>query len=328
MPGPRTRSRKAPGPSAPDSVRARRASTPEERQGIEPDFKRLISEEVQKAVTSALAESVAPLLANLSGTPSSQTTAMESAGTGTQLVAFAPNQAHALSVPASLQDRIVRGEFLEFASLLPDVLGAPKRDTIQLQLNGARTVELVEPEAGVPSVRRRIYDLATWFEAWSRFMFVIVSHAPSRFPELMAYQSTILSANGKYFPEAWLAYDREFRRAASLEPTKRWDVIDANMWQLNMTGKSRPPCPSCRTIHPPGSGSCPFRPSRNTGSSQSQFRTETSDGREICRNYNHNRCSIKDCKWAHVCNNCEGSHQRSTCHRLQYSLDRRPKSTQ
>ena len=124
----------------------------------------------------------------------------------------------------------------------------------------------------------------------------------------MAYQSTILSANSKHFPEAWLAYDREFLHAASLEPTKPWDVIDPNMWQLNMTGKSRHPCSSCRTIHPPRSRSCLFRPSRGTrGSSPSQF---TSDGKEICRNYNNSRCHVKECKWAHVCSSCEGLHQR------------------
>ena len=93
------------------------------------------------------------------------------------------------------------------------------------------------------------------------------------------------------------------------------------MWQLNMTGKSRLPCPSCRTIHPPGSGSCLFRPTRGTpGSSSSQF---TSDGKEICRNYNNKRCHDKECKWAHVCNSCEGPHQRTSCWRTQFSLDRR-----
>ena len=191
------------------------SASAEERD--EPDLKRLISEEVQKAVSSALAESVAPLLANLSGisvSPSQLGTCTENTGAAAQFLdhpATTSRSAHALSVPAAaLQDRIVRGEFIEFSCLLPNVLGAPKRESIQLQLNSSRTVELGEPEVGGPSPKSRINDLVSWLEAWSRYMFVVVSHAPARFPELMAYKSTILSANSKYFSEAWLAYDREF----------------------------------------------------------------------------------------------------------------------
>ena len=117
-------------------IRTRSASA-EERD--EPDLKRLISEEVQKAVTSGLAESVATLLANLSGTsvsPSQLGTGTENTGAAAQFSdhpATTSRSAHALSVPAALQDRIVRGEFIEFSCLLPNVLGAPKRESIQLQ---------------------------------------------------------------------------------------------------------------------------------------------------------------------------------------------------
>ena len=215
-----------------EPVRTRSASA-EERD--EQDLKRLISEEVQKAVTSALAESVASLLANLSGTsvaPSQLGTGTENTGAAAQFLdhpATTFRSAHALSVPAALQDRLVRGEFIEFSCLLPNVLGAPKRESIQLQLHSSHTVELVEPEDGGTSPKNRINDLVTWLEAWSRYMRVVVSHDPARFPELMAYQSTILLVNFKYLPEAWLAYGREFRHAASLEPTKPWDVIYSNM---------------------------------------------------------------------------------------------------
>ena len=57
-----------------------RSASAEERD--EPDLKRQISEEVQKAVTSALVESVAPLLVNLSGTSVSPS----QLGTGTEKV--------------------------------------------------------------------------------------------------------------------------------------------------------------------------------------------------------------------------------------------------
>ena len=139
-----------------EPVRTRSASA-EERD--EQDLKRLISEEVQKAVTSSLAESVAPLLANLSGT----SVAPSQLGTGTENTGAA---AQFLDHPAALQDRIVRGEFIKFSCLLPNVLGAPKRESVKLQLHSSRTVELVEPEVGGPSPKGRINDLVTWLEVF------------------------------------------------------------------------------------------------------------------------------------------------------------------
>ena len=80
-----------------------RSVSAEERD--KPDLERLISEEVQKAVTSALAESVGPLLANLSGTsvsPSQLGTGTENTGAAVQFLdhpATTSRSAHALSVP-------------------------------------------------------------------------------------------------------------------------------------------------------------------------------------------------------------------------------------
>ena len=279
-------------------------------------FKQFISDEVQKAVTAALAETVSPLLATIGSSQPSPAMAVPT-GNAAPTGPGAGSLSHPLNVPSHVRERILRGECVDLNTLLPEALGAPKRDTIQLNFSGSRTVELLDPSSGghVEKVRRHVHDLVTWLEAWSRYMFVLCSHAPSRFSELMAYQATIVSANSSYYPEAWLEYDREFRLAISLDPSKRWDAIDGNLWQLKMTGRSRPQCSTCRITHPPSGSQCPFRASRVPNQQFAPRSAYTKSGKEICRNFQQGRCSNTDCKFAHVCSQCEGAHARPSCPR-------------
>ena len=129
-------------------------------------FKQFISDEVQKAVTAALAETVSPLLATIGSSQPSPAMAVPT-GNAAPTGPGAGSLSHPLNVPSHVRERTLRGECVDLNTLLPEALGAPKRDTIQLNFSGSRTVELLDPSSGghVEKVRRHVHDLVTWLEA-------------------------------------------------------------------------------------------------------------------------------------------------------------------
>ena len=218
------------------------------------------------------------------------------------------------TVPARTVDRISRGEYIDLSDLLPEALGlSPSAAPLQLQLGDRGAVVQVLPDSATSSSRakRHVHDFATWMEAWTAYLFVVLSAAPSRAPELVAYQAIITDANRKFHPDGWLAYDRQFRSAASLNKTLRWDVVEPTLWQLTMTGTKRQPCFNCQLPHPQGAR-CPFRASARQ---QSGFTRATHKGREVCYNFNFMRCSNRQCPRTHVCLSCGGDHPRAKCPR-------------
>eukprot|EP00117_Sycon_ciliatum_P013262 scpid19335/ scgid1079/ len=161
------------------------------------DLRQFVRQEVHSAVTVALSEAIAPMLAT--GT----ITAPGSAGT--QPSAESSNAGN-LSVPQTIREKILKGDFVDFTQLLPDTIATSYSAPRQLQLqfsSGGQSLEVVEGGAAQP-VRRRVHDLPTWLEAWTLFMNVVCSANPSRLQEMLSYQATIVAANRQYYLEAWL----------------------------------------------------------------------------------------------------------------------------
>ncbi len=103
------------------------------------------------------------------------------------------------TVPISryLQQRIVRGEFIEFTELLGELT--------------------VAGGAGVHSCTQKchvapIASLQSWLQAFSTFAEVLSSASPSIAKQLWRYQSFIICSSQCFQPHAWLQYDLQFRR--------------------------------------------------------------------------------------------------------------------
>ena len=161
------------------------------------------------------------------------------------------------AVPKRITDRILNGEFIDFNDLLPEALALSSASPIQVHV-GSERLHLVQEHHSPERVKRHMHDYATWSEAWTAYLFVVVSSSPRWTQELLAYQAIITDCNQKYSEDDWLAYDRQFRAAAASNPRLRWDVIEPTIWQLTLTNKARPVCFACRLAHP-YSGRCPFR---------------------------------------------------------------------
>lgn len=210
------------------------------------------------------------------------------------------SHSHLMTVARPLQEKIARGEFIDLSLLLQGSVTEPP--TLQLQLDSNHQVQVVNKSTlGPEHVKRHVHDLSTWLEAFTKFINIASQIAPHRLSELLTYQATIITANNQFYPEAWLAYDLNFRSNAAADPTRRWDVVDTNLWQMSFTGKARPSCPACRLTHPATGGRCPFRPSKAI---TDQPARQQNSQRTICRNFNHGRCTYPNCRHAHICSAC------------------------
>lgn len=84
-------------------------------------------------------------------------------------------------VPSKLVAQIVAGKYVDLNDLIPANLEAEEPQP-QLLLDGHL---LYTPQPKKP--RRGIEDIATWLEAFAVFSFVLVSHFPHRWKDLLQY---------------------------------------------------------------------------------------------------------------------------------------------
>ena len=134
-------------------------------------------------------------------------------------------------VPPKIRERIIRGEYIDFVTLLPKTMfsGSTEPDSSTFF-----TVQLA-PNSGDASIRpaakpRKIASFANWMEAWNIYLAVCIDHMPSCAPSLIAYQCIITSASTQYPLESWLNYDVQFRTLAASHASIRWDIHHTDLW--------------------------------------------------------------------------------------------------
>jgi len=113
-------------------------------------------------------------------------------------------------VPPRIKEKIISGEFIELATLLPKAMfsgsGEPETSRpLTLHLTPTGNDLSVRPTSS-----RRISSFASWMEAWNIYLAILIDYSPARAPQLVAYQRIITSANNHYPLAAWLNYDVQF----------------------------------------------------------------------------------------------------------------------
>ena len=188
-------------------------------------------------------------------------------------------------LPDRMKQRILRGEYIEFDSLLPESLyparyGASPSPAFTLRLSNdpsAETGDVVIAQQK-PASKRSIADLPAWMEAWNLYAQVLVASFPERASSLLAYQAIICSASVRFAPRCWLRYDHRFRASAAADSTIRWDIKHNELWLECFTQSSlaphtppsasskpsRRPCTYCGSFYhyPENCPAHPFRASR------------------------------------------------------------------
>lgn len=245
-------------------------------------------------------------------------------------------------IPDKVRQRILRDEYVDFDTLLPESLyparyGVSSAPAFTLRLSNDTSAEdgdvvIVQPK---PATKRSICDLTSWIEAWNLYAQVLVTAFLDRAPALLAYQTIICSASSGFPPRLWLHYDQRFRASAASDTTLHWDVRNNELWlecftqasaahgQAPSSRSARRPCTYCGSLYhyPDNCASHPFRrrnspPRSKTSLPASQtslpattaaFTPPQSNNQPLphpCRDFNNGSCRRHTCRFRHICAKC------------------------
>lgn len=217
-------------------------------------------------------------------------------------------------VDKSTEDKILRGEYLDFALLLPDSLNQPQVPELQVRFDDSGP-----GSSNMTMVRKRkpvIDTFHKWLDAYTTYMIVLVTAYPRRSLELLKYQQTISCAATKFKGLSWLTYDEQFRKRAAQDLTINWGQVDLELWTVTFSGLAKPHCPICSSPHH-NQSDCP---------SADLSRQQPKSG-PVCFRFNRaSGCTTSSCQFPHVCRRCySNSHSILNCPR---SISRKDYSSQ
>lgn len=220
-----------------------------------------------------------------------------------------PGSANPLGLHKTLdkgtEDKILRGEYIDFTSLLPDTLTRPQVPELQFRFDDSGPGST----SNMTMVRKRkpvIDSFHKWLDAYTTYMIVLVSAYPRRSLELLKYQQAISCAATKFKGLSWLTYDEQFRRRAANDLTINWGQVDLELWTVTFSGLAKPHCLICSSPYH-SQTDCP-----SADSSRQQIRNGA-----VCFRFNRTSgCSSTSCQFPHVCRRCHSaSHSVINCPR-------------
>ncbi|XP_077782854.1 uncharacterized protein LOC144327388 [Podarcis muralis] len=175
-----------------------------------------------------------------------------------------------------VRSRILNGRYVDIFILAP-----PSED--QEKGNSSKK------RPGAPNMDRTFEQ---WLDCFQVFAGVVVAAYPRRSLHLLVYLSIVRSAFTKAGEKAAIKYDENFRRRAAKIPSARWDRKDLDVWTTYVAPLIDRKGPEQQKSKNPA-----FRSSR----------------RLPCWEYNKGSCQRPGCRYAHICEKCNGSHPASSC---------------
>ncbi len=228
-----------------------------------------------------------------------------------------------LPFPEKLIRKITELSFIEMSELLPEIWMA-----VEEEATASNVLSLPRRKAAP------ITDILLWAQCFANYVAVLSVRFPSATPDLLTYMSTIIKCARDYDGIAWAQYDRNYRKSMCQRKDLRWSHVNSSLYSLcfNCRNKRVVACSFCLSdTH--SSEQCPDNPTRplfwqpsgfRGGSQQPQhfqrerrvFHSPGAGPPKVCFAFNDkegNKCSFRDCRFAHVCDGCRGPHPRSAC---------------
>ena len=167
--------------------------------------------------------------------------------------------------PAKLVSQIMASKYVDLCDLLPANLQVREPEPHRLFDN--RLVLTSQPEKS----SRRIEEIPTWTEAFAIFPFILVSHFPHRWRDLLQYHLLIFRTHRPFSGRVWLAYDGAFRGHAAATQLTDWSGMNAKVFNFHAAGASF------------------LSPSSNDSSDWEL--TGSSGSIVVCKSWNRGRCT-------------------------------------
>ena len=223
------------------------------------------------------------------------------------------------AVPLKLSQKILVGNYVEMAELLPD---------------SWRMEELLYQQSTIPGQcswplrprKRSITDILTWMECFTVMAAVITSKYPEKASQNFLYSRMIVRASQIFEGPAWVSYNSQFwRKGHCSEIMGLGGTINYGLYNECITGrvKTRALSKICHSDSHQDSH-CPLvsttqaltMPNQIPGSARYPM-VDKSHMVELCGLFNKptgNECKYSNCQYAHICLLCRVSpHPASTC---------------
>ena len=113
------------------------------------------------------------------------------------------------AVPSGVINRIRRGEFVNFDTLLPGNIGRPAASTISFNVDGDN-IQISSASDSQPNrqSRARIVDIFTWALTWTLFFQILKTYNINLVDKLLQYQLFIVNLASQYNFSAWYGSQR------------------------------------------------------------------------------------------------------------------------
>lgn len=267
-----------------------------------------------------------PLVQDCPGPSSSlpsitQLLATSSGGSGAPESPTVPNPQVSLgygipSIPKKTRDRILAGEYIDFAELPP-----AKGKTCPLSLPAPEGNIILVNAFDLLQQKKLIPDLGTWVQCFAIYAGVIYTHSPGRFADLLGYLYQITRASQRYKWPSWAIFDQNFRQQLADQGSTELAHLDPTLYAQCFSGQTKEGNPWCQHCHSleHSSDTCPLKPPptkrlKPLPPDQAPPQTRPSSDNQVCRNFNKKGCKYgKKCRRIHQCLECSGPHPLTHC---------------
>ena len=230
----------------------------------------------------------------------------------------APTTLDSVPVPAKLRARILELEFIEMYELLPEAWDIGPTHSCC-------------PGSRRQSRRAPVQDILLWTECFSSLVAILGSAHPHHIADFMAYQRSIVRASRIFEGNAWVVYDRCYRRRAALSRDLNWSIQCTGLYNEAFTGRARtiPRCGHCLSENH-SQADCPDMPQGQPAAQRQAsvplidsqaapvqrprtFAPPSPASASYCRLFNQVLCRSKRCRFQHLCNICSLPHPAQVC---------------
>ena len=192
----------------------------------------------------------------------------------------------------AIQDKIKKGEYVDFARLLPRDRVVQDDHRMELINKGGQTyfVPVIDRDsAGV------INSFTKWEQAFRVYSNLYLRFNPSRATELIQYNHIIFTAASAYLWDNVYTYDKEFRTHMGNFPHQNWGIILQQAWTMYLKDRLR--------VHE----------SHKVNGSNNAYKSK----KEICKRFNKGLCTAgMSCRYDHHCLECgKFGHAEHICHK-------------
>ena len=252
----------------------------------------IVTDSVLSAITTLQTSPAAHLPSPAAHLPSSSPQNLFTSG-------MASPQGLSKPVGKTLEDKILRGKYIDFALLLPDTLYQSQTPEIQLCLDDSSSGPMGSPVAMVRKKKPVNDTFPKWLDAYMTYMLVLVNAYPRRARLSLSNTSKLLaeqSLNLRVWPAGYHTTSSS-RRQAAYDLSLSWDKVDLELWTVTFAGLAKPHCNVCSSPYH-AEDVCP----------SADLNRKSRRPQSVCFDFNKSSgCRRRNCSFPHVCRRCHSS---------------------